>query len=89
MIVVKIELWSAVDHTISNRGTLLLDNIKVHGNGSKCDYRARMYKKSNKDLKTQLATEKPIREGLVLEHRRHAEPIQNLVAKALKELGYG
>lgn len=86
MIVVKVELWSAVTGVTSNLGTLVIDN--TGGTDSKANYRARMYKKSKKDLRTQYATEKPIREGVVMGHARHAEPVQNLVAKALKQLGY-
>ena len=86
MIVVPIELWSAISKEKTTLGTLVIDNIS--GGGPKRDYRVRMYKKSKKTLVEQHRTEKPIREAKVLQHRAEAEPVQNLVAKALKQLGY-
>lgn len=82
MIVVPILLYAAVKGGVHNLGTLVIDNIG--GTRSRGDYRVRVYAKD-----ADIATAKPFREGRVLAHRRLAEPVGNLIAKALKETGYG
>lgn len=86
MIVVKIELHSAVTHDVSNLGTLVIDN--TGGTRTRANYRCRMYQKSKRPLYEQIASERPFRESVVMDHAKQAEPVANLVAKALKNLGY-
>lgn len=94
MIVVEIKLTSAISADRDRElGTMVLDNITTHNNSKKGDYRARMYRKG--DLKKYggsfglVAHAKYTREAKVLDHNRIAEPVQNLVAKALTAMGYG
>lgn len=91
MIVVDIDLRSAVTGKRSNLGTMVIDN--VGGTSSRGDYKCRMYRKGERDRHNgdwaMVNNAKPTREGEVLGHARLAEPVQNLVAKALTALGYG
>jgi hypothetical protein len=99
MIVVEIKLVSSISaDRNADLGTLVIDNVTsvddlLKHNNRKGDYRARMYKKG---ALTKVAgsawrmvrTFAPIRQARINGHNRLAEPVQNLVAKALKELGY-
>ena len=92
MIVVDIFLKSAIsEDRDANLGTMVIDN--VGGTRTTGDYRCRMYKKGERKRHptdwAMVRTAKPTREGQVLGHKRLAEPVQNLVAKALKAMGYG
>ncbi|MEZ5709692.1 MAG: hypothetical protein R3E02_09935 [Blastomonas sp.] len=90
MIIVPIMLNSAIDGRVEILGTLVVDNIG--GTHDRGDYRVRMYRKETDGRfpeTAKLLRGKPIREGRVLGHRRLAEPVGNLIAKAMKELGYG
>lgn len=101
MIVVQITLTSAVSRDRdTDLGTLVIDNItsqeklKAHG-GRLCDYRCRAYRKNaltvraKGNARNMVMTAKHHREGFVRDHARHAEPVGNLIAKALKGMGYG
>jgi hypothetical protein len=99
MIVVEIKLVSGICSSRDQElGTLVLDNVTsvddlLQHNNRKGDYRARMYKKGALTkvagcARRMVRTFVPTREGRINGHNRLAEPVQNLVAKALKELGY-
>lgn len=90
----EIKLTSAISADRDQElGTMVIDNITTHSNPKKGDYRVRMYRKG--DLKKHggsrglVAKAKHTREAQVLDHNRIAEPVQNLVAKALTAMGYG
>lgn len=91
MITVEIKLTSyhGSQHD-QELGTMIIDN--QGGSNSVCDYRARMYPKGalkkHGNPRTLVTNAKHHREGFIKGHRRLAEPIGNLVAKALKEMGY-
>jgi hypothetical protein len=100
MIVVEIKLASALGRDRDRElGTMVIENITserthLESMGRKGDYCCRMYRKGalNKfknDSRLMVYKSTPTREGQVLGHARLAEPVQNLVAKALKEMGYG
>lgn len=84
MIVVKVELHSAITGQVTELARMVIDNIG--GTRTKGDYRCRAYRKGSPlhPLKRNI-----IREGQVDGHRRLAEPVWNLVAKALGKMGYG
>ena len=84
MIVVSIDLHSAVSGEKSNLGTVIIDNIG--GSKSRGNYRVRAYRKGHDPYKD--PRKGVIRDGRVYDHARLREPVGNLVAKALKELGY-
>lgn len=88
MIVVPIMLWSAVSGKVETLGTIVIDNIG--GTPQRGDYRVRAYAKGADaiGIVKMVASKKPIREGKVIGHRRIAEPVGNLIAKAMKEMGY-
>lgn len=99
MIVVQIKLVSAISSDRDEElGTMVISNItdreKLKANGGrKCDYRCQMYpkgqlKRSGDCPRQMVTTRQHTREAVVLDHRRHAEPVQNLVAKALTAMGY-
>ena len=95
MITVEIKLISAISPDRDQElGTMVLDNIGNSPNGRQADYRARMYRKGalkqfNCDARTLVAKATHTREGVVLGHNKLAEPVQNLIAKALTSMGYG
>lgn len=85
MILVTIDLHSAVTGKVSNLGTIKIDNIG--GNKLRGDYRVRAYRKGV-DVVATKGQVGLLREGRVLGHQRLAKPISVLVHKALTELGY-
>lgn len=96
MIVVRVELASAISRSRdTDLGTMIIDNVGCSDDGKLGDYRVRMYRKGAIEsaagcARAMLAAgAKPTREGSVTGHKRLAEPVQNLVAKALASMGYG
>lgn len=91
MIVCPVELLSAVTGKRHDLGTMVIDN--QGGTRTLGDYRVRMYRKGERQKHESdwdmVRKAKPVREAPVLRHRRLAEPVHNLVAKALKAMGYG
>lgn len=88
MIVVRIELHSAITGDTIDLGSIIIDNLT--GGGPRADYRCRAYQKGKFEKygrRTPIHC-KPIREAQILNHARLKEPVQNLVAKSLKVLGY-
>lgn len=83
MIVIKVELHSAVTGQVKELSRVIIDNLG--GTNSRGDYRCRSYRKGSPLYET---TKNIVREGEVLNHARLAEPVLNLVAKALKVMGY-
>jgi len=88
MIVVKVELWSAVDGNVQELARMTIDNIG--GTVQLGDYRARtMRGRSAEALHRAMLTNTIQREGRVLGHPRLREHVWNLVGKALTGMGYG
>lgn len=87
MIVIPVTLVSAITGRTEVLSTLLIDNIG--GTKARGDYRVRMYGKQRDRQVPDFHSTKPIREAKVLNHARLAEPVGNLVAKALAALAYG
>lgn len=92
MIVVKVELWSAVNGQKTELARMVIDNIG--GTENTGDYRCRTLRgRSEQALgKAMLyiaARSSVTREGKVLGHARLREHVWNLVAKALSGMGYG
>jgi hypothetical protein len=86
MLVIPIQLHSAISGEITTIGTMVIDNIG--GTQVLGDYRCRMYRKSENNISSLIRDGKPIREGRVNGHARLKEPVQNLVLKALEALNY-
>ncbi|QNQ09287.1 hypothetical protein [Sphingomonas alpina] len=88
MIVVKVELWSAVDGQRRELARMTIDNIG--GDVTRGDYRTRtMRGRSEQQLHRAMLTNSLTREGKVLGHQRLKLHVWNLVAKALTGMGYG
>lgn len=88
MIVVKVELWSAIDGQTTELARMTIDNIG--GTATRGDYRTRTLRgRSEEALHRAMLTDGVQREGRVFGHARLKEHVWNLVAKALVGLGYG
>lgn len=91
MIVIRVELWSAVSGQKSELARMVIDNIG--GTTQSGDYRCRTLRgRSEEALDRALLTMSTTgtqREGRVLGHARLREHVWNLVAKALTGMGYG
>ena len=88
MIVVKVELWSAVNGQVTELARMTIDNIG--GDQNHGDYRVRTLRgRSAEALHRAMLTNGVQREGKVLRHARLREHVWNLVAKGLSGLGYG
>lgn len=88
MIIVKVELHSAITGEKTELARMMIDNIG--GDFQRRNYRTRTLRGRSAD-----ALEKSMREGAitcegrVLGHRSAAVHVWNLVAKALDGMGYG
>lgn len=88
MIVVKVELWSAVDGSRQELARMMINN--VGGTSHIRDYECRTYRgRSERSLHHAMLNDTVIRRGKVNKHPALAQHVWNLVAKALKNMGYG
>ncbi len=90
MIVIKVELWSAIDGEKTELARMVIDNIG--GNHQLADYRTRTLRGRSKEALDRALNDIPMnvtREGKVTGHARLREHVWNLVAKALSGMGYG
>lgn len=88
MIVVRVEIWSAIDGQRTELARMTIDNI---GGTTQCgDYRTRTLRgRSEEALARAMVAGGVQREGRVLGHARLREHVWNLVAKALIGMRYG
>ncbi|KUR80943.1 hypothetical protein [Novosphingobium sp. FSW06-99] len=91
MIVIRVELWSAVTGEQTELARMVVDNIG--GDMTRGDYRCRTLRGGSKaalDRSLARITEGGVqRSGEVYGHPRLREHVWNLVAKALASMGYG
>jgi hypothetical protein len=90
VIIVKVELWSAIDGSKQELGRVVIDNIG--GTNARGDYRCRALRgRSRLELEREMnrSPMKPQRTGIVTGHARLKEHVWNLVAKGLTSMGYG
>lgn len=89
MIIVKVELWSAVDGEKTELARMIIDN--VGGDLSHGDYRCRTLRGRSEEAldKAMVPPLAVTREGEVHRHPRLREHVWNLVAKALRSMRYG
>lgn len=84
MIVVRVELWSAVTGKVTELARAEICNIG--GNTNYGDYDVRSLRgRSTDDLNKRITQ----RAGIVARHPRLREHVWNLVAKSLTAMGYG
>jgi hypothetical protein len=87
MIIVRVELWSAVTGQRTELARMTIDNIG--GTNERCDYRIRSLRgRSEEALDRALINNTVQREAKVLGHPRLREHVWNLVAKGLVACGY-
>lgn len=87
MIVVRVELWSAVTGRRTELARLMIDN--VGGTRTSGDYRVRTLRgRSEAALDQAMLHMRVQREGRVLRHPRLSQHVWHLVAKALVAVGY-
>lgn len=96
MIVVKVELWSAITGKRTELARMMIANRDQSEDGKKADYECFVYRGRSADaLQTSMTGHAQgykngiTRKGKVLNHPRLAEHVWNLVAKALSGMGYG
>lgn len=89
MIVVRVELWSANTGAVSELARMTIDNIGTTDDRQHADYRARSYRgRDAQTLHRAMLSGVANREGKVLRHARLKLHVWQLVAKALRSLGY-
>lgn len=93
MIVVRVELWSAITGQKTELARMVIDNIG--GTTQRGDYRTRTFRgRSEQALQSAMKSGMRggagvQREGRVMGHARLREHVWNLVSKALSGMGYG
>jgi hypothetical protein len=89
MIVIRVELWSAVNGQVSELARMTIDNIGATANGQHADYRARSFRgRDAATLHRAMLAGTVQREGKVIRHARLRLHVWHLVARALDTLGY-
>lgn len=86
MIVVSVDLHSAITGEITSLSQVVIDNIG--GTDKRGNYRVRAFRRGVDAVASRLAENGKVREGRVLGHRRLNEPVLTLLRKALQEMGY-
>lgn len=86
MIVVKVELHSAVTGQVINLSTMVISNDCSSKDPDLGNYNVRTFKKGTPIDK--MGFTKPLRFGRVEKHLRKKLPVWNLVSKALKAVRY-
>lgn len=87
MLVVRVELWSAVTGQKSEIARMQISN--VGGSATLGDYHAASYRGRSKGaLDKAMLSDSFVRQGRVEKHPRLASHVWNLVAKALDSMGY-
>ena len=93
MLIVKVELHSAINGRKTELARMVIDNIG--GSLQKGDYRVRTMRGRDQDALEKSMWDilsgsgKPTRQGKVLNHPRLKEHVWYLVAKALSAINYG
>ncbi len=88
MIVIRVELWSAVNGSKTEIARAMIDNIG--GTERVGNYAARTYRGRNeRDLDRAMLADTVTRSGKVDGHRRLDLHVWHLVGKALAAMGYG
>lgn len=86
MIVVRVELHSAITGAVSNIGFVIIHN--VGGSKTLGNYSCHSYKRGHDPVAANSLAKNEIRNGIVQRHPRLREPVLSLVRKALEEMGY-
>ena len=83
MIVVKVELHSAITGRITELGRAVIGNLGINRSGSRGDYEIRVGRRG--DSRTQQCLDNPVRAGRVLNWPRESYSVWRLVARCLLE----
>ena len=82
MIVVKIELHSAITKKVTLLGTAIISNMDMSADGTRADYNVKVGRKDKLDF--QSIHQNPLREGKVVDYPRLTYNVWRLVIRALK-----
>jgi hypothetical protein len=90
MIVVRVELWSAISGKTTELARMMIDNDGTHENHRRGNYNGRTYKGRSQDIlhKAMLNMGPVSHVGRVENHARLQEHIWVLVTKMLISMGY-
>lgn len=87
MLVIRVELWSAVTGVKTEIARMMIHNRG--GTRTRGDYGVEVYRgRDEATLHKAMVGGKPFKEGLVTSHPRLSEHVWNLVGKALRSTGY-
>ncbi len=90
MIVIRVELWSAITHRRSEIARVGIWNVGCNDTGTFGDYECASYTGRDAAAFDQAMTKQRLtHSGKVKHHARKQEHVLNLVAKALTAMGYG
>lgn len=91
MLVIRVELWSAITGQKTEIARMVVDNIG--GTVQRGNYRCRTYRGRSEEAlhraMTQGGAQNVTREARVTGHARLKEHVWHLVAKSLSAMGYG
>ena len=89
MIVVRVELWSAITGERTEIARMLIANTG-HGTANQGDYTGKTLRgRSTEALDKSSASQTHTHQGKVLNHARRQLHVWHLVAKMLSSMGYG
>ena len=91
MIVVKVELWSAISGSVTELARMVIANDGQSANPRRGDYTGVTYVGRDAEaLQKAMRQGTPVsKRGAVKNHARLQEHVWNLVAKMLSSMGYG
>ena len=90
MIVVKVELWSAITREKTEIARMTITNTGVQTNKNLGDYVVKAFRGRDKvSLDKSMMKDKPFRHGEIVNHPRLAQHVWNLIAKALTVMDFG
>lgn len=87
MIVVKVELHSAITGEVSDLGSMVIANDAT-GTPSRGNYFGKTFRKGAGEWWKHLRWPKPVREGRVEDYPRKALPVWSLVKRMLDDMGF-
>jgi hypothetical protein len=85
MIIVRVELHSAVTGRVTELARMMIHNVGVNDTGTMGDYEGIIYTGRSKE---QLDLGRQLRSAPLLKHARQQLHVWNLVSKMLVSLGY-
>lgn len=90
MLVIKVELWSAITGKKTEIARMSIANDSTSATPNKGNYTAQTYRGRTQDaLVAAMQAQAITRQGAVVDYPRKRLHVWNLVAQALQNMGYG